>query len=419
MVKTGKYFEEIVEMLNNFKSEVQTFSALGLLNINKHSENFLKRILNLTYNYELENLNKGKSNFPGLDLGDTGDSVAFQITATKKSDKIDDTLSTCLTYKHYEKFKAINIFILTNKQSTYTLKTVTEPHFSFSAEKNIMDFNDLFKEIEHLAPTRMKAMYEYIKSELQPVIEAIRDNKFEEEKYLLDATEGMKESGMPNYSLWKSKITLKTEHISVPEIYSKLKDFLPRPALNNLYLPILNDALRKSQSNKQIVYFQSLQRTPVANYFYGNAMLLEPSSITIEKADYTNDAILSNLLSEMIMLLTCILFFSKHAKSNFEIEVSIQIETNGVVHFHPTRSLVLEHMVNTFTLDSPFKMTETITNVHNSTLADLLQQVMHGFIAHQPSFLNSEPFISIERTSTENVIGHIKSELGVNDYNIL
>ena len=144
--------------------------------------------------------NKGKSNFPGLDLGDTGDSVAFQITATKKSDKIDDTLSTCLTYKHYEKFKAINIFILTNKQSTYTLKTVTEPHFSFSAEKNIMDFNDLFKEIEHLAPTRMKAMYEYIKSELQPVIEAIRDNKFEEEKYLLDATEGMKESGMPNYS---------------------------------------------------------------------------------------------------------------------------------------------------------------------------------------------------------------------------
>ena len=117
-------------------------------------------------------------------------------------------------------------------------------------------------------------MYEYIKSELQPVIEAIRDNKFEEEKYLLDATEGMKESGMPNYSLWKSKITLKTEHISVPEIYSKLKDFLPRPALNNLYLPILNDALRKSQSNKQIVYFQSLQRTPVANYFYGNAMLL-------------------------------------------------------------------------------------------------------------------------------------------------
>ena len=189
MVTTGKYFEEIVGMLNNFKSEVQTFSALGLLNINKHSENFLKRILNLTYNYELENLNKGKSNFAGLDLGDTGDGVAFQITSTKKSDKIDDTLITCLKYRHYETFKQINVFILTNKQSTYTIKTVTEPHFTFSAEKNIIDFNDLFKEIEHLAPTKMKAMNEYITTELQPVIEAIRDDKFQDEKYLLDTAD--------------------------------------------------------------------------------------------------------------------------------------------------------------------------------------------------------------------------------------
>src|SRR4051794_28316204 len=100
MITTGKYFEGIVEMLNNFKSEVQTFSALGLSNINKHSENFLERILNVVYNYELENLNKGKSNYPGLDLGDTSEGIAYQITATKKSEKIDDTLTTCLNYKH-------------------------------------------------------------------------------------------------------------------------------------------------------------------------------------------------------------------------------------------------------------------------------------------------------------------------------
>jgi len=84
----------------------------------------------------------------------------------------------------------------------------------------------------------------------------------------------------------------------------------------------------------------------MGNYCYGNAMLLEPSTITIEKADYTNEAILANLLSEMVMLLTCILFFSKQAKGNFEIEVAISMETNGIVHFHPIRSLVLERMVN-------------------------------------------------------------------------
>lgn len=76
MIESGKLFEGIVEMLNNFRSEVQTFSALGLLNITKHSENFMKRVLNLTYGYELENLNKGKANYPGIDLGDTGESVS-------------------------------------------------------------------------------------------------------------------------------------------------------------------------------------------------------------------------------------------------------------------------------------------------------------------------------------------------------
>jgi len=83
MINTGKNFEEIVEMLSNFKIQVQTFSALGLTNINKHSENFIKRLLNLTYDFELENLNKHKSNFPGLDLGDFSEGIAYQITATK------------------------------------------------------------------------------------------------------------------------------------------------------------------------------------------------------------------------------------------------------------------------------------------------------------------------------------------------
>lgn len=419
MVTTGKNFEGIVEMLNNFKSQVQTFSALGLSNINKHSENFLKRILNLIYDYELENLNKGKSNYPGLDLGDTGEGIAFQITATRKSEKIDDTLVTCLKYNHYNTFKEVNVFILTNKQSSYTIKTVTEPHFTFSPEKNIKDFNDLFKDIEHLAPTKMKALHDYIESELHPVLESIRDNKSEDEQYLLDIVAAMQESRMPKYSIWRAKVLLKTESVSVPKIYSQLNAFLSKPELKNQYLPIFNEALRKSQSHKQILYFQQLQRTHAQNYFYGNAMLLEPSSINVEKANYTNGEILSNLLSEMVMLLTCILFFSKQANGNFEIEVSITMESNGAVYFHPRDSLILDHIINNFRLESPFKMTETITNVHTSTLTDLLQQIMHGFICHEPNIFNNEPFINIKRDSTEFVIDKIKTALGVSDYSLL
>lgn len=415
MVMTGKHFEGIVEMLNNFKSEVKTFSGLGLLNINKHSENFLKRILNVTYGYELENLNKGKSNYPGIDLGDTGEGIAFQITSTKKSDKIDDTLATCLKYKHYETFKQINVFILTDKQTSYTIKTITEPHFSFLPENNIKDFNDLFKDIEHLTPTTMKALHDYIKSELEPVLQSIKDDKTEEENFLLDTNASLQKSQMSKYFIWKSKVLLKGENISVPKLYTQLNTFLPKAALKVHYLPIFNEALRTSQSNKQILYSNPLQKTHAVNYFYGNAMLLEPSTIIIEKADYTNSEILSNLLSEMIMLLTCILFFSKQAQGNFEIEVSISMETNGDVYFHPTNSLVLEHILSNFILDSPFKFTETISNIHTSTLADLLQQIMHGFISKEPTVLYNEPFINIKRDTTEFVINNIKVALGTTD----
>ncbi len=292
---------------------------------------------------------------------------------------------------------------------------MTQPHFPFFPETNIKDFNDLYKDIQYLTPKKMKALHDYIKSELQPVLESIRENKSEDENLLLDIDASMQESKMLKYFIWRSKVLLTTENISVPKIYTQLNAFFSKPALKNQYLPIFNDALLKSKSNKLINYFQQLKRTYDQNYFYGNAMLLEPSSITIEKADYTDREILSTLSSEMVMLLTCILFFSKQAQGNFEIEVSVTMETNGLVYFHPTYSLVLKNILNNFILDSPFKMTETVANVHTSTLADLLQQIMYGFISKEPCILNNEPFINIKRDATEAVINNIKRALGVSD----
>lgn len=410
MIKTGKNFEDIVTLINNFKSEVQIFSALGLTNINKHSEIFLKRILNLTYNLELENLNKGKSNFPGLDLGDTGDGIAFQITASKKSEKIDDTLTTCLKFKHYESFQTIKVFILTSKQNSYSIKTITEPHFSFLPENNIIDFNDLLKDIEHLDAQSMKAMKDFLNSELQPVIDSIKTNASEEKKHLLDVSQ----SKLPNYSHWQTTVTIKTENISSPEIYTKLNSFLSSAALKNNYLPIFNNALRTINSHKEVMFLDQFQKTHAINYFYGNGMLLENSSITIEKANYTDGEILSNLLSEMVMLITCIIFFNEQAKSNFEIEIEVFYKTNTKVYFFPKDSLVIENVMSSFILESPFELKTTITNIETSTLADLLQQIIYCFVSKEINHYYQEPFLTIKRDSTEFVINNIKRELGIN-----
>lgn len=50
-------------------------------------------LLNLTYDYELENLNREKMNYPGIDLGDRYNRVAVQITSESDREKIEKTIS--------------------------------------------------------------------------------------------------------------------------------------------------------------------------------------------------------------------------------------------------------------------------------------------------------------------------------------
>lgn len=412
MIQTGKYFEEIVEMLNNFRSEVQTFSSLGLLNINKHSENFMKRLLNLTYGYELDNLNREKSNYPGLDLGDTGDSIAYQITATKKSDKIDDTLSTCLKYKNYETFKTINIFVLTAKQNSYNLKVNTEPHFTFLPEKNIRDFSDLLKDIEHLTPSRINALHDYIKSETQPTIEAIRNDKSHGKKQLIDIPNTLTKIDVTSFCHWSSQVSLFNSNLTVPDIHLKLNNFLSAPNLKLQFLPVYNSVYRKTSSNKEIVYLNEINRAGIG-CLYGEAFLIEKSSLKNERVVYSNDRILTNLLPEMLSLLANILFFSKHSNGTFETKVSVSIESNIETFFQPTGSLVIDRVLNSYILESPFEMEEILTDIKTSTLVDLIQKIIYGFVSHQTNFLTNEPFISINRDSTENVVNRIKTSLGI------
>jgi len=49
-----------------------------------------------------------------------------------------------------------------------------------------------------------------------------------------------------------------------------------------------------------------------------------------------------------------------------------------------------------------------ISDVHTTTLADLLQQIMHAFVSSDSSLILSNPFFEIKREDTEFVINNIK-----------
>lgn len=83
------------EVVGRLITEVELSTKQGRQDINLISEEAWIPILKEVFNCpNLINLNRIKQNFPGIDLGDLTDRVAFQVTATAKLDKVKDTLTT-------------------------------------------------------------------------------------------------------------------------------------------------------------------------------------------------------------------------------------------------------------------------------------------------------------------------------------
>jgi hypothetical protein len=120
--------------------------------INKVSENVLIPLLAEVYGYKnLKNLNFTEgSNFPGIDLGDETAKVAFQITATPGIEKVKHTLSKFIEYKLYDKYNRLIIYILTEKQKSYSdieIKEIIECKFNFDTKKDIWDYQNILGEV--------------------------------------------------------------------------------------------------------------------------------------------------------------------------------------------------------------------------------------------------------------------------------
>lgn len=141
----------IRELLARFRYEVEQASATGALDTNRYAETILVPLFREVYGYtELKNLNADNNNFPGIDLGDEQASVAIQVTSTSNSNKVKHTLEKFAEYGHYEKYKLLKIYILTQKQQSYSgqgYDKIIQNRFSFDKDTDIFDYLDLIKVI--------------------------------------------------------------------------------------------------------------------------------------------------------------------------------------------------------------------------------------------------------------------------------
>ena len=144
--------KRINELMSFFVTQIKCGTAMGKTDLNKVAENILIPIIAEVYGYRnLENLNFTKGiNYPSVDLGDETARVAFQITATRGIEKVQDTLTKFVEHKLYEKYDRIIIHIITEKQEKYSDKEINriiQGKFSFDVKKDILDYRDILGEV--------------------------------------------------------------------------------------------------------------------------------------------------------------------------------------------------------------------------------------------------------------------------------
>lgn len=161
-MKRGFLIGEIIDDLSEIQRDLENRASLGIYDLNKYVEDFFREFFNILYEANYKNLNEHRSNEPGLDIGDKKLKSAYQITSTKKLQKIKDTLSK-ITDQQKSDYSKIFIFIAGKKQGSYSISEDDKCGINFSAERNIIDIKDIMRDIIYLDFDPLHRLHSYTK----------------------------------------------------------------------------------------------------------------------------------------------------------------------------------------------------------------------------------------------------------------
>lgn len=165
------------DVVSRLERQIELATSQGRTDINLALEDAFIPILKTAYNLpNLVNLNRKRKNYPGIDLGDDHDRVAFQITSTTTLDKVKSTIQQFMDQSYYNSFDELYILMLTPKQSSYSQVAVDKlltDQFSFNCKKYVIDLGDLLRETSGLrvaAQERILREFEHILGEVDAYV---------------------------------------------------------------------------------------------------------------------------------------------------------------------------------------------------------------------------------------------------------
>ena len=141
----------IRDNLSFIQAKINNDTKLQLYDINKTAEDIFMHLLNLIYGWNLQNANDTIINFPTIDLIDTTEKIAIQVSSdtSKKKVKVDTVeafqeLVKKDEYKIYADYE-IKMFYIKDKPSNTTLKNWEDE--GLIKQSNILGIEDINKKI--------------------------------------------------------------------------------------------------------------------------------------------------------------------------------------------------------------------------------------------------------------------------------
>ncbi|WP_156815490.1 SMEK domain-containing protein [Pseudanabaena sp. PCC 6802] len=162
---------KINSLMSVFVTQVKGATVMGQTDINRVAEMMLIPLFAEVYGFKaLKNLNTDKDNHPAIDLGDETAKVCVQVTSTSDIEKVKSSLRKFVEYKFYEKYDRLIVYILTEKQKSYSSKAFTniiQGKFKFDSKKDIQDSSNLLKVVAHFSIDKVEKVKEILEANIE------------------------------------------------------------------------------------------------------------------------------------------------------------------------------------------------------------------------------------------------------------
>lgn len=160
---------DIRQALARLCTEIRLDNAAGYLSQNKLLENLILPVLRVVLNASgLQNANSGTVNQAHIDLIDTKQKLAVQVTTTRDASKITDTLKGFLAAKRHRNIRALKFVVFADPCPNYRSATtagwkrICSGKLAFQPARDVIDLDGLFRLIDDLSTARLLKVREII-----------------------------------------------------------------------------------------------------------------------------------------------------------------------------------------------------------------------------------------------------------------